>query len=235
VNSGSDAGKWITIVCGLALLCVLPLACAAHGPLDRRHTEGQVPLPTTEAWASASQSTLPESMQLYVPPGRPPLSSQACPFRGAEVPVCRRHDSEQATLEKLNRVIRVRGTLAAKPVGCTQRNCPSDAPYCNRVNGALLVETAGEALLLADGQSPWRAGSGFNCVGDGSALCCGFNAMDEEVIVEGTLRSADAENQSGAQQRLLYLQATGFCRSGEANHETTNLSKLEMPVAAVCH
>lgn len=221
-------GSRIGFRCCLPLLASVLTSCAAHVDVP----EPQAP---TEARADSGQSTLPETMQLYVPPGRPPLSSQACPFRGAPVPVCRRLDAEPVTVDKLNRSIRVRGTLATTPIGCTQRNCPSDAPYCNRVTGALLLKSPAGELILADDERPWTATSGLNCVGDASALCCGFSAMGEEVIAEGTLRAFDTEDAFGATQRLLYLQTTGFCRSREVNHETTNLSKLDMPFAAVCH
>lgn len=60
--------------------------------------------------------------------------------------------------------------------------------------------------------------------------------MGEDVIAEGVLRSFDTrDDATGITQRLLFLQTTGFCRSGEVTHVTTNLSKLDMPAAAVCH
>jgi hypothetical protein len=213
-----------------AMLACAPLGCAAH-------TESQQPPQVAPArWAKSSQSTVPQAMQSYVPPGTPGLASQACPFQGAAVPVCQRFDTEAATVDKVDRTIRVRGKLVAKPMSCTQRNCPSDAPYCNRITGVLSLSGAAEPLMLAEGDSPWHAKSGFNCVGDASALCCGFSAMGEDVIAEGVLRSFDTrDDATGVTQRLLFLQTTGFCRSGEVTHETTNLSKLDMPAAAVCH
>jgi hypothetical protein len=58
----------------------------------------------------------------------------------------------------------------------------------------------------------------------------------EDVIAEGTLRSFDTRDDvTGVTQRLLLLQTNGFWRSGNVTHETTNLSKLDMPAAAVCH
>jgi hypothetical protein len=218
--------------CGVAgLRSARPLGCAA---------QAESPPPPQVApvrWAKSSQSTLPQAMQTYVPPGAPGLASQACPFQGVAVPVCQRFDTEAATADKVGRTIRVRGALVAKPMSCTQRNCPSDAPYCNRIMGVLSLSSAAEPLILAEGDdSPWHAKSGFNCVGDASALCCGFSAMGEVVIAEGVLRSFDTrEDLTGVTQRLLFLQTTGFCRFGEVTHETTNLSKLDVPAAAVCH
>jgi len=103
------------------MFAAVPIGCAAHVDVPELRSP-------TEAWAGTDQSTLPERMQLYVPPGTPPLSSQTCPFQGAPVPVCHLLDPESVTLDKLNGTIRVRGTLATTPIGCRQRNCPSDAP-----------------------------------------------------------------------------------------------------------
>jgi hypothetical protein len=64
----------------------------------------------------------------------------------------------------------------------------------------------------------------FVCVGDESAVCCGFAAMGEEVIAEGTLRDLAFDDARGVHER--YLHVTGVCRTGVVTPRSTNLAKI---------
>jgi hypothetical protein len=89
------------------------------------------------------------------------------------------------------------------------------------------------SLATPEGQVTLSSSDAFNaledsfvCVGDKSAVCCGFAAMGEEVIAEGTLLEVSYEDRPGTLVRERYLHVTGLCQTNGVNHGTTNLAKI---------
>ena len=209
------------IVAWVALTLPAVVACTAA-------VESATPAPT-EHLAVASQSSVPrELLRYYAHDGAECLANARCPFQGASVPACGRLDAEPPTLDKVGKQIRVRGAAQAMPSRNTQQNCTSDKPCCQTVWGNLGVETKAGRVTLSATEGLPQLDDAYGCVGDRSALCCGFAAMGREVIASGTLQTFSYKNAANELQQGFVLMVGGFCQIGETNNDATNLSKINV-------
>jgi hypothetical protein len=88
----------------------------------------------------------------------------------------------------LGQAVRVRGPLSVREAGCTAAEC-FPGQCCNECTGGLVVgdpESSRRSVLLRH----------LPCHGDDSKVCCGMQAVGQEIVVVGKLVLLDGRGRS---------------------------------------
>lgn len=191
-----------------------------------------------EVWATAAESTVPPLMLMkWIPNSVHPIKELGCSFGGAAVPVCTRLDAEPFNLSRVNQLVRLRGRMVTFGGMCTQRGCSDDAPYCNRFIGTAAIDVGPYRVMLEGElprnptQDPWPAF--YHCVGDRSAQCCGFDAMGEEILAQGTLKDINTFD-NGVEQHQPNIENAHICRVAPPPPSPTNRYITDLPSTTMC-
>jgi len=222
---------------------VLGLGCAPavanHGrqELPPAATALVAPMPP-EVWATGEQSTVPSLMlRNWIPDSVHPIKERGCSFGGAAVPVCRRLDAEAFSLTRVNELVRLRGRLVTFGEACTQANCSEARPYCNRFTGHASIDVGTYRVMLEADPPPDPPPDAwpplFHCVGDRSAQCCGFDAMGEEILAQGTLKDIHYTD-DGVEHHQPSIEDAHICRVAPAASSATNRYVVDLPRTTTC-
>jgi hypothetical protein len=218
----------------------LGLGCAPAAT-NREHRESaapSAPAAQPEAWATADQSTVPPSAPNgWLPDRVHPIKERGCAFGGAVVPVCTRHEAEAFNLTRVGRLVRLRGLLVTHSGSCTQANCSAEAPYCNRLSGQASIDVGAYRVMLDGNLPPHPAPDAwpplYRCVGDRSAQCCGFDAMGEEILAQGTLKDINY-TEDGVEHHQPSLEDAHICRLAPPTSPPTNRYVTDTPPTTGC-
>ncbi len=157
------------------------------------------------------------------------LAKSSCPFEGASVPRCASDASDDLERVATGKSARLRGTLSVMPFGrTTLAMCGEEHPCCNRYSVQMVLVAGGHEIALTESGKLGEKDA-FTCIGDMSAVCCGFAAIGDEVIIQGTMRETSSyggNEDPPVNHPLSAFELEGFCRTSKTAALGTNLGRL---------
>ncbi len=173
--------------------CLLIGSCASRRCGDSvPNSDPRDPALLLERWTRAEQSTV-RPIESVSPRC---LAQVGCPFKAIPIAPCPAPidalsvvEAVQAASSNGPKKVFVRGFLEASGVTTTLLLC-SEGTCCNNSSGELILAADADATVQAHGirLSSSKKPSAFECLGDDSTSCCGFQSG--EVIALGELHEA---------------------------------------------
>jgi len=116
------------------------------------------------------------------------LLDHGCPFAPTAIPDCPDVDLTTDWEHKVGETVSLRGRLEAAPGFTTQKACNVGDVCCNTTYGGMMIRVGQFGIMLKDQDNP----QAFACEGDSSMICCGFDSIGSEVVMQGQLARIEA-------------------------------------------